>query len=191
MYSGLGTIYGAIIFLTTVVTLHLVQPHYDPIHQHLSELAQGDYGSMMLVGFLGFGFSIFFAQNGLRSFSAPKPIRCILGAAAICIAGAGIFKLDKASEIHVSLITLAFMLLVISMYLLPRLVKKFSSTTSRNLSWFMAGGTALSVSLGGTIPEGVAQRAAAICILSWLLWVGSVINHYEAEQRRASHAAHH
>lgn len=187
IFSGAVTIGGAIIFVIAVISLQVVQPQYDPIHQHMSELAQGRFGAMMFVGFCGFAISIFHAQLGLGVIGAPKTIRAVLACAAAGMAGAGIFKLDKAAEIHISLIALAFILLVISMYLLPLTVSKFSSFSSRIASWALATGTAISVALGGTIPDGIAQRVAAIGIISWLLWVGSrtvFVDGIDAQSRR-------
>lgn len=170
--AGAFTIGGAITFVATVVGLQLVQPGYDLIHQHMSELASGRAGGLMMVAFAGFGASIYSAQIGLQYLSAPKTIRYLLCCAAISMVGAGIFKLDEAALTHVSLIASAFILLVLSMYLLPLSVARFSSYSSRIVSWGLAVGTAVSVALGGRIPEGIAQRIAAVCIIGWLVWIG-------------------
>jgi len=171
--AGALTIGGAITFVATVIGLQLVQPGYDLTHQHMSELASGRAGGMMVVAFAGFGTSIYSAQIRLQYLSAPKTIRGLLCCAAISMVGAGTFRLNEAAVIHVSLIASAFIFLVLSMYLLPLSVERFSSRSSRIVSWALAAGTAVSVPLGGRIPDGIAQRIAAICIISWLVWIGT------------------
>lgn len=170
--AGAFTIGGAITFVAIVVGLQIAQPGYDLIHQHMSELASGRAGGMMVVAFAGFGASIYSAQIGLENLTAPKIIRGLLYCAAISMVGAGTFKLNEAAVIHVSLIASAFIFLVISMYLLPLYVARFSSRSSRIVSWALAAGTAVSVAFGGRIPEGIAQRIAAVCIIVWLVWIG-------------------
>lgn len=169
---GAFTIGGSVTFAAIVVVLQLVQPGYDLFHQHMSELALGRAGSMMMIGFWSFGVSIFSSQIAIGTSNAPKTVRGLLTCAAISMVGAGIFKLDKSAVIHVSFVASAFILLVISMYLLPLTVAKFSSHSSRIASWILAVGTTVSVALGGRIPDGIAQRTAAACILVWLVWVG-------------------
>lgn len=170
--AGAVSIAGALIFIITVIGLHSLRAEYNPASQHMSELAIGPYGFMMLMAFSGLSIGVFSVQAGLRRLDAPFILRMLLLAAAVCLLGAGIYKLDKAPVLHVSLIAAFFVLSVVSMYLLPVTTPQFRSWTSRLTSWGMAAGTALSVSLGGTIPYGIAQRMAAGCILIWLIWVG-------------------
>lgn len=169
---GMGVKAGVIGFVAVVVALQFLQPDYDPIHQHISELAIGRYGSVMFFAFSSFAISVFSAQQGLGSTRSPQALRLMLSVAAACLFGAGIFKLNDAAVIHVALIALAFVLLVLAMYFLPQLVAGFNSRRSRITSWGLAAGTAVSVASGGSLPDGIAQRAAAVCILIWLFWVG-------------------
>lgn len=169
--KGVGALAGVIGFAGIVLLLQLLNPTYDPMNQHISELALARYGSLMLVAFLCFGYSVFCIQQGLAIVGANQIIKVILNAAAFCLAGAGIFKLSDAPVAHVALIALAFILLVLTMYLLPQ-VASFGSRSARLASWGLAAGTALSVASGGILPDGVAQRIAAACILGWLFWMG-------------------
>jgi hypothetical membrane protein len=171
-FWGVGVFAGVIGFVGIVTSLHLLQPNYNPKHQHISELAIGAYGAMMLFAFCSFAISIFCAQQCLGPMGAPRVIRLKLLLAAACMFGAGIFKLNDSATLHVTLIALAFMLLVIAMYLLPQMADKFKSRQSRITSWSLAAGTAIFAALGGTMPAGLAQRATALSILLWLLWVG-------------------
>ncbi|WP_243373089.1 DUF998 domain-containing protein [Geotalea sp. SG265] len=170
--AGAVTIGGVIVFAVTIGWLQLVQPQYDPIHQYMSELVMGRSGAVLLIGFCGLGISIYSAQVGLAASAAPKGFRALLSCAAISMVGAGIFTMDQAVELHVSLVALAFALLVISMYLLPVCVGQFSSKSARMASWLSSGCATVSIALSGTVPDGVSQRAAAVCVGAWLLWIG-------------------
>ena len=111
---------GSVGFLTIVIALHFLQPFYDPVQQHMSELALGPHGSLMLMAFSSFAISVYSIQRGLRILRAPQILRMILASAAICLFGSGMVKLNSVPVLHVVLIALAFLLLVIAMYLLPQ-----------------------------------------------------------------------
>jgi len=170
--AGIVAIAGGFIFVIIVLALHILQPNYDPVHQHMSELAIGPYGLLMLIAFSSFATAVFSVQVGLRPLGAPLMFRILLMAAAFCLLGAGIVKLDAAPFLHVGFIAAVFVLLVVAMYLLPRTILWFHTSAARFASWGLAAVTTLSVSLGGRIPAGIAQRIAASCILLWLFWTG-------------------
>ena len=171
-YSGAGAVGGAIGFIIVVIALQLLQPGYDPIQQLMSELAMGPFGSLMTIAFFSFGMSLFSVHFGLRLLGAPRTPRMFLTAAAICLLGAGFFKLGDAPVLHVGLVASTFVLVVLAMYLLPKANPRFSSWSSRSVSSGLAAGTAFCVSLGGSIPQGISQRGGASCILIWLFWAG-------------------
>jgi hypothetical membrane protein len=112
-------------------------------------------------------------QHGLRSIGGSLPIRAVLVAAALTIFGAGVFRLGQATELHIALVALAFVLMVLAMYLLPSQAGSLSSRLARGISWVLAAATALSV-LGGhsVLPIGTGQRLAAACVLIWLCFLG-------------------
>jgi hypothetical protein len=150
-----------------------VQPDYDGRYQLMSELALGPYGWAMLPAFCFFALSILGVQHGLRSIGGSLPIRAVLVAAALTIFGAGVFRLGQATELHIALVALAFVLMVLAMYLLPSQAGSLSSRLARGISWVLAAATALSV-LGGhsVLPIGTGQRLAAACVLIWLCFLG-------------------
>ena len=167
---GAVSITSSITFLALVVWLHLVEPGYDPVNQLMSELALGAHGKVMLFAFfalatalaaLGWNFSIARAH--------PLLIFCD-GLAAACFAGAGVLRLDNATEAHIALIAVAFVACGLAMYLLPSNIPLFSEAQDRWASWGLGSLVVLSVALGHSlIPMGIAQRFAAMALLIWLI----------------------
>ena len=171
--TGWIVIGGALGFILIVMCLHIVQPDYDPVHQLISELALGRYGSFMLLAFFSFALSVFTVQAGLHQCQAPLIIRLFLNIAAISLLGAGVFRLGSATELHIALVAVAFVLIVLVMYLLPRNVAAFNSPSHTFVSWTLGACTAICVAIGQhLVPLGIGQRGAALCILMWLVWVG-------------------
>jgi hypothetical protein len=159
---------GVISFVAIVSYLHVIQVGYSPLYQLMSELALGQQGDLMLWAFLSFALSVASAINLLPHLA----IKVLLGLAAISLAGAGIFKLGEATTLHVALVALAFVLLVLSMYLTPRLITAFQTRLSIMICWGLSASTALFVGLGqGILPIGLAQRLATACIMLWLSWL--------------------
>jgi hypothetical protein len=162
------TLVGVISFVAIVSYLHVIQVGYSPLYQLMSELALGRQGDLMLWAFLSFALSVASAINLL-----PHPvIKLLLGLAAVSLASAGIFKLGDATTLHVALVALAFVLLVLSMYLTPRLITAFQTRQAIIICWGLGASTALFVGLGqGILPIGLAQRLATACIMFWLSWL--------------------
>jgi hypothetical membrane protein len=171
-FAGLITIAGAAGFIIITVLLHFLQPQYDPANQFMSELVFGPHGSLMLIAFSCFATSVFGAQWGFGLIGSPRTVRLLLFLAGVCLLGAGIFRLNTEPELHVGLIASAFVMLVLTMYVLPKRMRALPASSLRNVSWGLATGTTISVALGGTIPAGIAQRTAAACILLWLFYAG-------------------
>lgn len=172
-YSGWMVITGALGFILIVIFLQIMQPNNNPMEQQMSELALGRFGSFMLLAFASFAASIFALQIGLRQYQAPAILRLLLIIAACCLLGAGFFRLDTATDIHIALVSIAFILIVLVMYLLPREVPAFQTFVRKIISWSLGVGTAAFVALSQNIvPMGIGQRGAALCILIWLVFVG-------------------
>ena len=171
--TGWIVIGGAIGFILIVICLHIVQPDYDPVNQLMSELALGRHGSFMLLAFSSFALSVFTAQIGLHQRKSSAIIRLFLVIAAISLFGAGVFRIGSATELHISLVAIAFVLIVLVMFLLPRNVSAFKTPTHTLISWTFGACTTTCVALGQNIvPIGIGQRSAALCVLMWLVWVG-------------------
>ena len=122
---------------------------------------------------LSFALSVFAAQKGLQQYQTPVILRLFLIVAAGCLLGAGFFRLDTATNVHIALVSIAFVLIVLVMYLLPRNVAAFKTSVHKIISWTLGAGTATFVALSQKIvPMGIGQRGAALCILIWLVWIG-------------------
>ncbi len=170
--KSICVILGVIGFTTIVIALHIVQNDYDPIHQLMSEMALGKHGSFMLIAFLSFSISVFFTQSILVTYKNNLLARVLLIIASFSLAGAGLFKLGSYTELHISLAALAFVLIVLSMYLIPRLILEFRYLVPIITCWGFGLITTVAVFLGqGFIPIGIAQRLATGFILIWLLWL--------------------
>ena len=168
-WGGLAAIGGVAAFLVVVIPLHFLQPAYDPAHQLMSELALGPYGGAMVVAFAGLGVAAFGVQASIGACGASKGLRVLLTAAALLFVAAGLFPLGETAEIHIFAIASAFVASVLSMYLFPAMAGRASRFAPRAISWTLAAGVAASVALGhSVVPMGIAQRAAACFLLSWL-----------------------
>ena len=166
-WGAMATVVGVMVFILTVVALHLLQPGYDPRHQLMSELALGQYGWAMFVAFLGLAVAVFGVQAAI-GHSAVRGYRVLLSVVASLFLAAGIFPLGNTSTIHIAAITLAFVLSVLAMYLFPSNAGQASIAAPRPISWTLAAGVTVNVALGNVIPIGIAQRLAAGCLLVWL-----------------------
>lgn len=172
IFAGFITLAGVGGFISIVVALHFVQPQYDPAHQFMSELVFGPRGSLMKIAFPCFAASVLAAQWGFGRIGSQHTVRLLLFLAGGCLLGAGIFRLNTEPELHVGMIASAFVMLVLAMYLLPVQVHALRTRSDRIVCWGLAAGTSFCVGLGNTIPSGIAQRAAAACILLWLSYAG-------------------
>ncbi len=167
--GGIATLVGVTLFVVVVVTLHVLQPGYQPRTQLMSELALGEHGWAMFVAFLGLAIAIIGVQTGVAACGGSRGYRLLLVTAAAFSLAAGVFPLGKWSVVHISAIGTAFVLSVLAMYLFPTNAGRASLVGPRVVSWPLAAGLAASVALGhSVIPMGIGQRLAAACLLLWL-----------------------
>ena len=137
----------------------------------MSELALGDYGAFMRIAFFSFAIALFSAQQILTNYKNGLPIRVMFFISSCSFAGAGVFELGKYTTLHILLVAMAFILIVLSMYLLPRLIVEFHQRSAIIICWSFGLGIAVMVASGQVlIPIGIAQRLAAGLILIWLIW---------------------
>jgi hypothetical protein len=161
-------------FVLIVSILHVLQPGYDFAHQLMSELALGAYGWAMLFAFLFIAASTVSLAIGIAQVQGSPWLQVVLAVAALGFLGAGVFPLGRASELHIALIALAFVALVVAMYLVPSEAAAQFGGRMRYVSWGLAGAMALSIFLGRSIlPIGVGQRLAAGCAVIWLCFAGA------------------
>jgi len=165
-------LFGSSGFIGIVAYLHIVQGDYDPVHQLMSELALGEQGNLMLAAFTLLALAASGAIGILATFNNNKLIFVLLSAASASLLGAGVFTLVSATTLHITLVGLAFVLLGLVMYLVPRYISAFQNVEGKLVSWDLGLSMAVAVSLGHNfIPIGVGQRLAAACLLMWLCWL--------------------
>lgn len=170
---------GVLGFTGVVTVLQFVQDDYDPVHQLMSELVFGRYGFFMLAAFLSFSVAVFAVQAITATCKGNLPIRVLLIISSLSLAGAGVFKLGANTDLHIGLVAIAFIFIVLTMYLAPQLLPPFQYFWPTVVSRIFAVATALAVVLPETIiPAGAAQRVATGFILAWLLWI-ALIHHRE------------
>ena len=172
-WAGGLAIAGAIGFVVVVSILHVLQPDYDFTHQLMSELALGAYGWATLPAFFLIAASTFSLALGIGQLQRAPWLQAVLIVAGLGFLGAGVFPLGQASEWHIALIAIAFVAVVLAMYLVPSAVPVQFGGEVKMVSWCLAAGTALSVLLGHSLlPIGVGQRLAAVCVVTWLCFAG-------------------
>lgn len=172
-WAGSLAITGAIGFVVIMSILHVLQPGYDFVHQLMSELALGAYGWAMLPAFLFIAASTLALAFGIAQVQRSPWLQVVFAVATLGFLGAGVFPLGRASEWHISLIAVAFVAVVLAMYLLPSVAPTQFGGKARIVSWCLGAGTALSVFLGHSIlPLGIGQRLAAGCVVTWLCFAG-------------------
>ena len=164
---------GVAMFVIVVFTLHLLQPGYDPRYQLMSELALGQQGWAMFLAFSGLASAMFGVQLSIAHSGGTRGYRFLLDAAALCFLAAGVFPLGVSSIIHISAIATAFVFSVLAMYLFPTNAGRASTLIPRAVSWLLSVGVAASIALSQfSVPMGISQRLAAVCMLVWLGFVG-------------------
>jgi len=161
-------------FISIVVSLHFMQPGYDPKEQLMSELALGPYGWAMLPAFSFLAIAAFGLQAAIGTFGGKLLLRLTLLTAALCFLASGLFPLGTHSELHILFIASAFVASVLAMYLFPSLSGAAGVRVPKAASWSLAVGVAAGVALGSSVlPMGVGQRVAAVCLLIWFGFVAS------------------
>lgn len=84
--AGALTIAGALGFTVTVLVLHFVQTGYDPVHQLMSELAQGRHRWAMLLAFS------FLAASTLLPMGIGQRLAAACVVLWLCLAGAYLLR---------------------------------------------------------------------------------------------------
>ncbi len=190
-WAGIAVLVGVTLFVSTVATLHFVQPEYEPVHQLMSELALGPFGWAMIIAFAGLALAVFGVQAAITVPGTSSLLRLLLAASAVAFLAAGVFPLGATSEIHIAAIATAFVLSVLAMYLFPSSASHAAAAAPRSISWSLAAGVAASVALGHSLlPMGIGQRLAALCLIVWLAVLGwrFANGRYAAQQPDAADA---
>ncbi|MFZ5531598.1 MAG: DUF998 domain-containing protein [Pseudomonadota bacterium] len=172
---GATAIAGVGVFIIVVLSLHMLQPDYDPRHQLMSELALGTHGTWMLLAFFGMA-----AATGAVAAAALLQLRTSPAGFAFLVASggfvaSGLYPLGAASSLHIASISVAFVFIVLGMYLLPT-TSVFGWPALHPVTWSLAAAITASVAAGQAgVALGVAQRLAAASLIAWLLIIGVVL----------------
>lgn len=162
-----------LVFVAVVLYLQRVQPGHDPVHGYISELAQGEAGWLMLIGYAGLWGSLVALAIGLARSGAERAYIVLLLAGAVGVFTAAIVRLDTNLIAHVLLGIGSFLVITLAMVLLPKASERFNGRSHKIISWGLAIVMVASLSLGnGMIPAGVSQRLSALCQVAWLIWAG-------------------
>jgi hypothetical protein len=175
-FNTLVTLVGVSGFFIIIVYLQSTQVEYSPIHQLMSELVFGKNGHILIWAFISFAMAVFGAIMILISFNAHLIINILMGLASLSLASAGVFTLKNAEMIHIGFIAIALFAMVLSLYLIPRLILAFRTPMAIATCWGCGVGIIIFVGLGHEVLSfGIAQRLTAACVLLWLSWL-SIIN---------------
>jgi hypothetical protein len=169
-YLRLIAIGSVVAFIVSTISLHFLQPGYDPVNQLMSELALGPYGIIMLFAFVSLASSISTLAFVIWRRCENITLSVILLIGAACFVGAGILPIDKFNDVHVVLVFCAFVMCGLGMYLLPGCLPGSSKVQDRMISWGLGGVLVLTVILGqALLPGGIAQRLEAAVLLMWIV----------------------
>lgn len=164
------TIGSVVAFVVLTVSLHFLQPGYNPVNQLMSELALGPYGIIMLFAFITLALALSSLAFGIWQRSANKIPAVVLLIGAVCFLGAGILPIAVFNTAHVTLVFSSFLMCGLAMYLLPGCLSSILSAHDRMISWGLGGVLAVTVILGQEVlPTGIAQRVEAAILLIWVV----------------------
>ncbi len=176
------TISGSVMFIGVVLFLHFVQAHHNFVDQHMSELAMGQYGNLMIIAFSCFAISVFSVSGIFGILGSPGILRALFIIASVCLVGAGFINLEQGAIIHIMFIMIASILILLGMILSPHFIVEFRDRIHRVVSWGL-GTVAILISILNQywIPDGIGQRCTAGCILIWLIWIGARMVQFDAK----------
>jgi hypothetical protein len=95
----------AIAFLAILLSLHVIEPEFDPSWRLISEYEVGRYGWLMSLAFFCWGGSVLALQLALRTSlrTTPRRIgRWLLGLIGVAMIGAGVFKTTASTDPNIT-----------------------------------------------------------------------------------------
>lgn len=164
------TIGSVVAFVVLTVSLHFLQPGYNPVNQLMSELALGPYGIIMLFAFISLALALSSLAFGIWRRSGDKTLPVVMLIGALCFLFAGILPIDVFNTAHVIFVFCAFVMCGLGMYLLPVYLHSSSKAHDRMISWGLGGVLVFAVIVGQVLlPGGIAQRLEAAILLVWVV----------------------
>ena len=160
-------------FTIIVAALQGLQNEYDPTEQHISELANGYWGNILFLAFIGLAVSIGAISIILGKVKHIKLHQTIFLLSAILVCASGIVTLSISAVAHILLIIVGIALLNIGMLLLPLLVEEFKDMESKLITFLLSGIAIISAIFGEyTNLDGISQRFTIGAVMFWLIWFG-------------------
>jgi hypothetical protein len=189
------SIASGVLFVLLLLSLHLLEPEYDPTWRFISEYEMGRFGWMMVVAFLALALSL--ASSVVSVFSQVRTVigyigLVILGIGAIGFLIAAIFKTDPATTSRAAATFSGTMHVVgASLDFTPVAALLISFSLSRNQAWrpirkWLFITTAITLvalaafmavlpyngKVGPGVKAGLFGRFLLLSYLGWLLTVG-------------------
>jgi hypothetical protein len=184
-----------LVYLVAAITLHLLPTGFNPVTHELSDYANGPYGWLMTVGFLGLGLGslllVWIVARGHDAGLLSPATLVLLGVWGAARFLAAFFHDDLPGavptvhgRIHNVLGALAFFSVSTAMILASRRFRREPRWSSLSRLSLVLGVLALTATLlfvGGvesspTHPVlGLSERVFYVCAIAWLLLVGSRI----------------
>jgi hypothetical membrane protein len=185
-----------LVYLVAAITLHLLPTGFNPVTHELSDYANGPYGWLMTVGFLGLGLGslllVWIVARGHDAGLLSPVTLVLLGAWGAARFLAAFFPDDLPGavptvhgRIHNVLGALAFFSISIAMILASRSFRReprWSSLSKLSLVLGVLALIATLVFVGGVASSspthpvlGLSERVFYVCAIVWLLLVGSRI----------------
>jgi len=195
-FFGSCVVAGALLFLITMVTLHLLRPDYNPLRNFLSEYLVGPFGFLGTAATYVLAATFLMLLFGLRLSVHPSGIltaSCVLlGVVIISLCVCAVFPIDflmppdgsrptltsltRASIIHIVSSSLLFASLIAVSLTLPSAYKRDEKWRSFSYTALFLGFLILAFFVGLILVpfylRGLAQRGIFLVVLVWLLLTG-------------------
>jgi hypothetical protein len=201
-FFGSCVVAGTLLFLIAIVTLHLLQPNYNPLRNFISEYAVGPFGFLLTIAAYELAATFLVLLLGLRLSVHPSGFltaSCVLlGVAIICVCviaaspidfvvipldgsppnrAAVLAALTRTDIIHGLFSVPCFASLIALLLTLPSAYKRDEKWRSFSQTSLFLGFLFLAFFLTGLvlIPfnlGGLAQRGIFLVVLIWLLLTG-------------------
>jgi len=200
-FFGSCVVAGAILFLITMVALHLLRPDYNPLRNFLSEYAVGPFGFLLTAAVYVLAATFLMLLVGLRLSVRPSSFltaSCVLlGVVIISVCMCAAFPLDsiimpldgshptraavlaaltRTDIIHILSSALLFASFIAVSFTLPSAYKRDEKWRSFSYTALFLGFLILVFFVGCILApfylRGLAQRGMGLVILVWLLLTG-------------------
>jgi hypothetical protein len=173
-------LYGFSTFVATVLAMPLIKDGYDPVEQRISQGALGEYGLIQVFGILALAAGTFAVAYQVRVSCEVRHVHAsaeLTMASAACVAIVAIVPTDRPGgdtvhgNIHLWLAVCASLLTIGGMmcgaFAFPR-APRLRTLAKPSLAFAVVSISLLAAMAAGIEPEGLVQRIAVVCQLSWL-----------------------